>query len=80
MNVTVGDRSFLVHIPSSYNANTPHAMVVSYHGFKDNDVKQEAITGFSEKGLTLNGKVCLFAITGKNLRTESGKGDYCRLS
>ncbi|KAJ7491682.1 alpha/beta-hydrolase [Mycena galericulata] len=55
-NITMGDRSFLVHIPADYNPTTPHALVVSFHGFKANDKKQELITGFSEKGLTLNGR------------------------
>ncbi|KAF7343378.1 hypothetical protein MVEN_01770100 [Mycena venus] len=36
--------------------SVPHALVVSFHGFKANDKKQEKISGFSEKGLTLNGK------------------------
>ncbi|KAJ6464168.1 alpha/beta-hydrolase [Mycena vitilis] len=54
-NVTMGDRSFLVHLPANYNPSIPHALVVSYHGFKGNDKKQEKITGLSEKGLTLNG-------------------------
>lgn len=56
-NVTMGNRSFLVHIPTDYNASTPHAMVISYHGFKENDNNQETISQFSEEGLTLNGRV-----------------------
>jgi hypothetical protein len=56
-NITMGDRSFLVHIPANYNPTTPHALVLSFHGFKGNAKKQELITGLSEKGLTLNGKV-----------------------
>ena len=56
-NVTMGDRSFLVHIPASYDSTTPHAMVLSFHGFKRNDVNQEKISGFSDKGIELNGKV-----------------------
>lgn len=56
-NVTVGDRSFLVHIPVSYDVTTPHAVVLSFHAFKQNDLKQEKLSGFSEKGLELNGKV-----------------------
>jgi hypothetical protein len=56
-NITMGDRSFLVHIPANYNPTTPHALVLSFHGFKANAKKQELITGLSEKGLTLNGKV-----------------------
>lgn len=57
VNMTMGDRSFLVHIPANYDVNTPHPMVLSFHGFKDNDLKQEEITGLSQKGLTLNNKV-----------------------
>jgi len=56
VNVTTGDRSFRVHIPVSYDASTPHAMVLSFHGFKRNDVNQEKISGFSDKGIKLNGK------------------------
>jgi hypothetical protein len=56
-NVTMGDRSFLVHIPVSYDVTTPHAMVLSFHGFKRDDVNQEKISGFSDKGIKLNGKV-----------------------
>lgn len=55
-NITMGDRSFLIHIPTNYNPTTPHALVLSFHGFKANAKKQELITGLSEKGLTLNGK------------------------
>ncbi|KAJ7178110.1 alpha/beta-hydrolase [Mycena filopes] len=55
-NITSGDRSFLVHLPANYDPATPHALVVSFHGFKANGKKQELITGLSEKGLTLNGK------------------------
>ncbi|KAK7042493.1 Alpha/Beta hydrolase protein [Favolaschia claudopus] len=55
-NITMGDRSFLVHIPANYDPLTPHALVVSFHGFRTNARKQEEISGFSEKGLTLNGK------------------------
>ena len=56
-NVTMEDRSFLVHIPAAYNANTPHAVVLSFHGFQEDDLNQEMISGLSEKGLKLNGKV-----------------------
>lgn len=56
-NVTMGDRSFLVHIPASYAPKTHHPVVVSFHGFKENDLHQEKISGFSGKGIKLNGKV-----------------------
>ncbi|KAJ7201083.1 carbohydrate esterase family 1 protein, partial [Mycena pura] len=55
-NITLGGRSFLVHIPAKYDPATPHALVVSYHGFKSNAKEQERITGLSAQGLTLNGK------------------------
>ncbi|KAJ7608451.1 hypothetical protein FB45DRAFT_763494 [Roridomyces roridus] len=55
-NITLGDRSFLVHIPTAYRPTLPHALVVSFHGYKANDVRQELITGFSAAGLTLNGR------------------------
>ncbi|KAK7042504.1 Alpha/Beta hydrolase protein [Favolaschia claudopus] len=55
-NITMGDRSFLVHIPANYDPTTPHALVVSFHGFKANAKKQEKISGLSERGLRLNGK------------------------
>jgi hypothetical protein len=32
-------------------------MVLSYHGYGDNDAFQELITGFSEPGVQINGKV-----------------------
>lgn len=57
INVTTGARSFLVHIPAAYDADTPHAVVLSFHGYKGNDTQQELVSGFSEKGLRLNGKV-----------------------
>jgi hypothetical protein len=57
ITVTTGARSFLVHIPVAYDANTPHAVVFSFHGYKGNGLQQELISGFSEKGLRLNGKV-----------------------
>jgi hypothetical protein len=56
-NITMGGRSFLVHIPPSYIATTPHALVLSYHGFGEDDLNQEKISGLSQQGLKINGKV-----------------------
>lgn len=56
LNVTMGDRSFLIHLPLAYKDDEAHPLVFSFHGFKANDSKQEEITGFSQPGLTLNGK------------------------
>lgn len=55
VNVTMGDRSFLVHLPATYDASRAHPLVLSFHGFKANDVKQEEITGFSAPGTMING-------------------------
>ncbi|KZP08298.1 carbohydrate esterase family 1 protein [Athelia psychrophila] len=54
--ITLSDRSFLVHIPANYQANTTHAVVFSFHGYGKNSQNQELITGLSEKGLLLNKK------------------------
>nr|GAT52889.1 predicted protein [Mycena chlorophos] len=51
-----GNRTFLVHLPQNYYASTPHALVLSFHGFKSAALKQESITGFSEPGVLINGK------------------------
>ncbi len=56
-NRTLGDRSFYVHIPESYNSNFPHAVVLSFHGNTKNDSQQERISGFSQHGLTINNRV-----------------------
>ncbi|CAK5278313.1 unnamed protein product [Mycena citricolor] len=55
-NLTLGDRSLLVHIPKDYDPSMAHALVVSFHAFKMNGAEQERISGFSEPGLRLNGK------------------------
>jgi hypothetical protein len=52
--------SFYVHIPASYNPNVPHAVVLSFHGFKEDDVQQEEISGFSQSGLEINDRVRAF--------------------
>jgi hypothetical protein len=56
-NRTLGDRSFYVHIPESYDSNVPHAVVLSFHGNEKNDAQQERISGFSRQGLTINSRV-----------------------
>jgi hypothetical protein len=77
-NITTGDRSFLVHIPASYDPTTPHAVVLSFHGYKGNDLKQEKISEFSEKGIKLNGKVMARLSLPEMLLTLYS-GHHCRL-
>ena len=56
-NVSMGDRSFLVHIPPSYDINTYYPTVFSFHGYGDNETLQELITGLSEPNVQINGQV-----------------------
>jgi hypothetical protein len=77
-NITAGDRSFLVHIPASYDPTTPHAVVLSFHGYKGNDLKQEKISEFSAKGIRLNGKVMARLSLPEMLLTLYS-GHHCRL-
>lgn len=59
-DITIGGRSFLVHIPQDYDRSTPHAVVLSFHGYGGNPAHQELITGFSESGVLLNNNVRLY--------------------
>lgn len=54
VNVTMGDRSFYVHVPAAYDSNKQHPVVLSYHGYSQNETYQELITGFSESGRLIN--------------------------
>ncbi|KAJ7722057.1 hypothetical protein DFH07DRAFT_972068 [Mycena maculata] len=54
-NQTVGNRTFLVHIPAAYNATTAHPVVLSFHGYGEDAQIQENITGFSKKGISIDG-------------------------
>jgi polyhydroxybutyrate depolymerase len=56
-NVTMGSRTFLVHVPPTYDFNVQHPVVLSFHGYGDNDTFQELITGFSESHLQIDGRV-----------------------
>ena len=56
-NVTMRNRSFLVHVPPGYTSNTQYPIVFSFHGYGDNDTWQEHITGFSEPGIQINNQV-----------------------
>lgn len=41
-------RSFLLHLPSAYDANTAHALVFSFHGRSSSSGAQETLTKLSE--------------------------------
>ncbi|KZP08568.1 carbohydrate esterase family 1 protein [Athelia psychrophila] len=53
-NITMGDRSFFVHRPANYDVNTQYPVVLSFHGYGDNDTFQELITGLSEPYIRIN--------------------------
>lgn len=46
------ERSYLLHIPDAYDANTPTGLIWSYHGRGKNAEHQEKITRFSKKAST----------------------------
>jgi len=48
------ERSYLLHIPSAYDANTPTGLIWSYHGRGKNAEHQEKITRFSGSSSTPN--------------------------
>ncbi|KAJ7072928.1 alpha/beta-hydrolase [Mycena amicta] len=55
-NQTLGTRSFWVHVPPSYNASTAHPLVVSFHGYDEDERIHEEATGFSKEKLLIAGK------------------------
>ncbi|KAF7290041.1 hypothetical protein HMN09_01309100 [Mycena chlorophos] len=52
---TNGIRSFWVHIPASYNASLAHPVVLSFHGYDEDERINEDATGFSKEGLLIAG-------------------------
>ena len=42
-----GQREYLLHLPSNYKPDRPHALILSYHGFTQNMFYQELISKFS---------------------------------
>ncbi|KAJ6450221.1 hypothetical protein DFH09DRAFT_1066419 [Mycena vulgaris] len=55
-NQTIGNRSFLVHVPAKYNPRTAYPVVLSFHGYGESDMTQEKITGLSTDGYLIDGK------------------------
>ncbi|KAJ7033451.1 Alpha/Beta hydrolase protein [Mycena alexandri] len=55
---TLSTRTFLVHVPAKYEWNTtrPHPVVLSFHGYGENDEVQERISGFSKEGNLIDGR------------------------
>ncbi|KAF7294074.1 hypothetical protein MKEN_01454000 [Mycena kentingensis (nom. inval.)] len=55
-NQTLGNRSFWVHLPAGYNATLAHPLVLSFHGYDEDDRIHEQDTGFSKEKLLIAGK------------------------
>ncbi|KAF7971151.1 hypothetical protein HWV62_21964 [Athelia sp. TMB] len=53
-NVTMGARTFYVHRPADYDVHTRYPVVLSFHGYGDNETFQELITGLSEPYISIN--------------------------
>jgi poly(3-hydroxybutyrate) depolymerase len=54
INISIGDRSFYVYISPSYHSSRQHPVVLSYHGYSDNETHQEKISGFSDPTIRIN--------------------------
>ena len=46
-----GSRTYRLHLPSSYNPNTPAPLVISFHGHGKNMVEQETLSQFSNDAI-----------------------------
>jgi poly(3-hydroxybutyrate) depolymerase len=48
-------RTYLIHIPSNYDKNTPVPLIFSFHGRHKNSSEQEALSQFSNEDWNPNG-------------------------
>lgn len=78
---SLNGRSYLVHIPASYNVNTSHPTVLSFHAFEEDPQNQELISGFSAAGLEINGTVSTSkTVSYLSLVDLLGPGHHCGIS
>ena len=49
-----GNRTYRIHLPSSYDPNTPAPLVISYHGHGQDMVEQETLSQFSNEAINPN--------------------------
>ncbi len=42
-------RHYLLHVPASYQAGTPAALIFNFHGYDSNSAQQESLSGMSAK-------------------------------
>jgi poly(3-hydroxybutyrate) depolymerase len=48
-------RTYLIHIPSNYDKNTPTPLILSFHGRGKNSSEQEGLSQFSNEDWNPNG-------------------------
>ena len=49
-----GEREYRLHLPGSYDKDTPAPVVISYHGHGQNMVEQETLSQFSNDAINPN--------------------------
>ena len=49
-----GNRTYRIHLPRSYDPNTPAPLVISYHGHGQDMVPQETLSQFSNDAINPN--------------------------
>lgn len=49
-----GNRTYRIHLPNSYDPNTPAPLVISFHGHGRNMVEQEQLSQFSNDAINPN--------------------------
>ena len=49
-----GNRTYRIHLPNSYDPNTPAPLVISYHGHGKDMVQQETLSQFSNDAINPN--------------------------
>ena len=49
-----GTRTYRIHLPGSYDQNTPAPLVISYHGHGQDMVPQETLSQFSNDAINPN--------------------------
>ena len=49
-----GQRTYRLHLPSSYDVNTPTPLIISFHGHGKDMVEQETLSQFSNDAINPN--------------------------
>lgn len=66
------NRTYRIHLPSNYDANTPAPLIISYHGHGQDMVQQETLSQFSNNAINPN----MIAVYPQGLKGASGKRSW----